>query len=171
MNWDDYEEADRANFSPFRQELITGCKECGASIRGLDEKALKKKRRQHATLHLRSLFYIKSVMDRIGAKEEVDGKLKQHLDSLTDSIAHQLHSEFKNYLRYIFDSQEIWPRLKVSQKGNLEWTVKQEWRSLDEKEKEGFLRYAKDFVETVLPEITPEAIVSTAEINPETEFR
>ena len=35
MNWDDYEEdyeeADRVNFSTLRQELTTSCKECGAN--------------------------------------------------------------------------------------------------------------------------------------------
>lgn len=156
MNWDDFEEADRDNFSALRHELTTGCKECGARLTGSDEKALKKRRKQHTTLHLRSQFYIKSLTDRIGATEEPSDKLRQHLDSLIDSLARQLHSDFKNYLRFEFDTNEVWSRLKVGQKGHFEWVVKQEWRSLGDREKESFLRIAKEFTETLFPEIAPE---------------
>lgn len=144
--------AERENFSAIRQEITTGCKECGARIVGSDEKALKKRRKQHMTLHLRSQFYIKSLMDRIGASEAPEGKLKQHLDQLTESLARQLHADFKNYLRFILDTSEIWPRLKVGQKSNLEWVVKQEWRTLNDTEKEGFIRIATEFIEATFPE-------------------
>ena len=153
MNWEEFEEADRENFSPLRQELVSSCKECGARLAGRDEKALKKRRKQHYTLHLRSLIYIKGLMEGIVGKEEPDGKLRQHLDQLTESLARQLHSDFKTYLRFVLDSNQVWPRLKVGQKGHLEWTVKQEWRTLDDREKEGFLKIAKEFMETIFPEL------------------
>jgi hypothetical protein len=156
MNWEEYEDADRENFSPLRHEMVTGCKECGARLTGSDEKKLKKRRKQHTTLHLRSQFYIKNLTDRIGALEEPSGKLRQRLDSLIDSLARQLHSDFKNYLRFEFDTNEVWSRLKGGQKGHFEWMVKQEWRSLEDREKEAFLKIAKEFMETVFPEIAPE---------------
>lgn len=155
MNREEYEEADRENFSTLRQELTTGCKECGARLTGSNEKALKKRRKQHTTLHLRSVLYIEGLMDRIGAKEEPDGKLLEHLERLTDSLARNLHLEFKTYLRFVLDRAEVWPRLKVGQKGNLEYHVKEDWRSLEDREKEGFLKIAKGFVEIVFPEVFP----------------
>ena len=102
MNWQDLEEADRQNFSMMRQELISGCKECGARISGTDEKSLRKKRRAHANLHLSHELWIKSIMDKIG-QSEPQGKLVEHFNHLADSAAHDLHHEFQLYLRFILE--------------------------------------------------------------------
>lgn len=166
MNWEDYEEAARVNFSPIRQEIVTGCKECGVRIVGSDEKILKKRRKQHAILHVRSQLYIKNLIDGIGQDSSAPcGKLKEHLDKMTDLLARELHREFTNHLRFILDSNQIWPRLRVPQKNNLDWVLRKKWDSLDNIDKERFLKIATEFVESAFPEASAgkEETVATAE--------
>ena len=145
--WDDYEEAGRLNFSTLRQEIITSCQDCGARLTGSDEKSLKKKRRQHAHLHAKAELYIKGFLGEKGDSVVLSARI----EDMRNLMARDLHETFKNYLRFLLDQNDIWPRLRVQQKGNLEWKVKAKWHSLDDREKDGFLNLANEFIETVYP--------------------
>jgi hypothetical protein len=148
LNWDDYEKARLENFSAMRGEFTTGCLECGAQIRGTDEKSLEKRRRQHATLHLERLLYLKIRLGEYGDP----ARYPEYLERLTDSLARLMHSEFQTHLRFLLDREEIMRRLTVSAKGNLEWEFKQKWDSLSDQEKEGFMKLARELVATAFPE-------------------
>jgi hypothetical protein len=133
--------------------MVAGCKECAAVLRGSSEKALKKRRRQHAALHLHALLYIKTITDRVNMG--ASPSLGDHLQQLTELLARDVHREFSLYMRFQFDDNRVWDRLRVAQKGHFEWLLKKQWDSLDDKDKEAFLRVARELVEAMFPEAKP----------------
>lgn len=154
MNWKDLEEAERENFSMLRNELVSCCKECGARVSASDEKLLKKKRRYHANLHLFCDVHVQTLLrERFG--DGISERLKERLDRQVETLARELHHEFQLYLRFILDKEQIWSRLKVGQKGSLEYRVKQEWQYLSDEEKNSFSKIATDYVGSLFPEFLP----------------
>lgn len=152
VNWEDYEKAHALDFSPIRQEFVTGCQICGARIVGSDEKRLAKRRKQHSQLHFYHAVYVKNLTDRVGVPSEPDGKLFEYLNTMIRQLAEEMHGEFKLYLRFMLDEEKIWDRLRVQQKSNLEYELRKKWDSLGDKEKSAFIKFAKEFIETAFPE-------------------
>lgn len=151
--WSDWEEAQTVNFTMICNQLSSSCKQCGAKVSANEEKLLKKKRRYHANLHLFYDLHIQSLLERFGGG--IGEELRGRLDQQVDSLARELHHEFQLYLSFALDSKEVWPRLKVGQKGSLEYMVKQDWQYLSDEEKAAFDKIARDYVNSVFPNILP----------------
>src|SRR5579875_3571685 len=153
MDWQNWEEARKINFTVSKQDLASSCKECGAAFKASNEKLRKKKQMKHVKMHFNDGLYVRRLLERIGLQSpQYEGTERERIERFLKGLE-------GHYARAIWEFTTRWARencpepKSLPRKRDFEYRLSKRFESLWDSEKEELNKIAAELVSLAFPEL------------------